>query len=154
MSTKEAALELVENKLASSFVKASLAITGPLDLTEEEQFTVIHKALTKALMAHSKSSSHAAIQLVTSKEQWIAMGRVNIGGNSTSAMATKYVIEQLQNEVLKNETCNCDQCQASQASKEDIAKEFTHTGPEASEPSVNEQTAKDILKEISEEANH
>jgi len=154
MSIKEATLELVTNKLAESFLGASRTITEPLGLTGQEQFAVVHKALTKALMAHSESTPHAAIQLVSGEVQWLAMGRVHVGGESTPALATKHVLERLQNEVLKDEACNCDQCQSSQASKEDIAKEFTHSGPEASEPSVNEQTAKDILKEISEEANH
>lgn len=154
MSTKEATLELVTNQLAKSFLGASSTITAPLGLTGKEQFTVVQKALTKALMAHSKSSGHSAIQLIVDEEQWLAMGRVRVGGESTSALATKHVLEKLQNEVLKDEACNCSQCQVSQASKEDIAKEFTHSGPEASEPSVNEQTAQEILKEISEEANH
>ena len=154
MSIKEKAMELVANKMAESFLEASPAMIAPLGLTKQEQFVVTHKALTKALLGHSKSSAHAAIQLVVDEEQWLAMGRVRVGGESTSALATKHVLEKLQNEILKDEACNCSQCQVSQASKEDIAKEFTHSEPEASEPSVNEQTAKEILKEISEEANH
>ena len=154
MSIREKALELVANKMAESFLEASPAMIDPLGLTEQEQFTIVHKALTKAILAHSKRSGHAAIQLVVDEEQWLAMGRVRVGGESTSALATKHVLEKLQNEILKDEACNCSQCQVSQASKEDIAKEFSHTGPKASEPSVNEQTAQEIMKEITEEANH
>lgn len=154
MSIKETALKLAENKMAKSLHEASLAMIAPLRLTEKEQFTVVQKALTKALMVHSESTSHAVVQLVEGESQWLAMGRVRVGGQSTPALATKHLLERLQNEVLKDEACNCSRCQASQTSKEDIAKEFSDTRPEANEPSVNEQTAKDILKEISEEANH
>lgn len=150
-------MEKIADALANSFLQASKSITGPLELSEGERFTVVHKALAKALMAHSSNSQHCAVQLASDDTNWLAMGRIRVGGDSLPATATKDVIETLTKTILKDEGCDCNHCKASSpVTKEtinaDLERKFgskTHQ-----EPNVNEQTAQEILKEIESETTH
>lgn len=146
-------IEEISNKLAHSIISASEMITDLNDVTEAEAFTIKVRAYTKALLHISETSDYSAIQLATGDKTWLAIGNIHVGGESSPALETKMMVKMIQEEVLKHEACTCENCQQ-KGDADTIAKKFAKAFGKEEEPSLNEQTRAEILRDIENETRH
>lgn len=146
-------IEEISNALAHSITSASEMITALNGVTEEEAFAIKVKAYTKALLGISEESGYSPIQLARGEKTWIAMGNIHVGGESSPALETKMLVKMIQENVLQHEACTCEHCQQ-KGDADAIAKKFAQAFEKKEEPSLNEQTTSEILREIENETRH
>ncbi|HHG3329148.1 TPA: hypothetical protein ACPVYZ_004314 [Vibrio parahaemolyticus] len=144
----------IASRLASAIVKSSEYITTfHKELSEQQVFEIKIKAITKSLLAVIENSDFAPVQLATNSKTWLGIGQIHVGGESEGAISTKMLLKTIQENVLKDEVCDCEYCQPKgDAGK--VKKHFAKAFERESEPSLNEQTAQEILREIEAETRH
>ncbi|QFT40087.1 MULTISPECIES: hypothetical protein [unclassified Vibrio] len=130
------AFQVTTNKMASSIL-ASLELVAPM-MAERSGIHIQKEhlmvgALTTALLKLAKVHDMDIVQLARSGRHFLAIGVNNATSNAPSAIETRSLLDNLTHIIQSGGECLCSKC-----SKE-------------REPSLNEQTAKEILAEIERE---
>ncbi len=153
----EQKVEKITRSLANAITKSTeLIVKHHSELSETEAFEIKIKAITNALLTIIEMSDFSPVQLATNSKNWLAIGQINVGGESIAATSTKELLNTIQNKVLKHESCGCEFCQGDIDPEqiEQALSEAFGKSRKSNQSSINEQTAKEILQEIESETIH
>ncbi|WP_432773918.1 hypothetical protein [Vibrio parahaemolyticus] len=130
------AFQATANKIANSIL-ASLELAVPM-MAERSGIHIQKEhlmigGLTTAILKLAKVHDMDIVQLARSDRHFLAIGLNNAASNAPSAIETRSLLDNLTHIIKNGGECPCPKC-----SKE-------------REPSLNEQTAKEILTEIERE---